>query len=80
MSLPCSAAAVRSPRPTMLQKVRGNTMENEQNKPMQTPAPYAAGTGSVPVALDRDAFARMGYRERLALKKENPEVYKELRK
>ena len=68
-------------------------MENEQNKPMrqtqsrtehkkpmQTPAPYAAGTGSVPVALDRDAFARMGYRERLALKKENPEVYKELRK
>ena len=45
-----------------------------------TPAPYAAGTGSVPVALDRDAFARMGYRERLALKKENPEVYKELRK
>ena len=72
MSLPCSAAGVRSPRPTML--------ENEQNKPMQTPAPYAAGTGSVPVALDRDAFARMGYRERLALKKENPEVYKELRK
>ena len=71
MSLPCSAAGVRSPRPTM---------ENEQNKPMQTPAPYAAGTGSVPVALDRDAFARMGYRERLALKKENPEVYKELRK
>ena len=55
-------------------------MENEQNKPMQTPAPYAAGTGSVPVALDRDAFARMGYQERLALKKENPEVYKELRK
>ena len=46
-------------------------MENEQNKPMQTPAPYAAGTGSVPVVL---------YRERLALKKENPEVYKELRK
>ena len=31
-------------------------MENEQNKPMQTPAPYAAGTGSVPVALDRDAL------------------------
>ena len=55
-------------------------MENEQNKPMQTPAPYAAGTGSVPVALDRDAFARMGYRERLALKKENPEIYKVLRK
>ena len=27
-------------------------MENEQNKPMQIPAPYAAGTGSVPVALE----------------------------
>ncbi len=40
-----------------------------------TPAPYAAGTGSVPVTPDRAAFDRMGYRERLALKRENPEVY-----
>ena len=80
MSLPCSAAGVRSPLPTILQIVRLITFENDQNNPLQTPAPYAAGTGSVPVALDRDAFARMGYRERLALKKENPEVYKELRK
>ena len=32
-----------------------------------TPAPYAAGTGSVPVTPDRAAFDRMGYRERLAL-------------
>ena len=55
-------------------------MENEQNKPMQTPAPYAAGTGSVPLPRERDACAGVGYRERLALKKENPEVYKELRK
>ena len=31
-----------------------------------TPAPYAAGTGSVPVTPDRAAFDRMGYRERLA--------------
>ena len=45
-----------------------------------TPAPYAAGTGSVPVTPDRAAFARMGYRERLALKRENPEVYQELKK
>ena len=44
------------------------------------PAPYAAGTGSVPVAPDRAAFDRMGYRERLALKRENPEVYQELKK
>ena len=44
------------------------------------PRALCRGDGSVPVALDRDAFARMGYRERLALKKENPEVYKELRK
>lgn len=41
-----------------------------------TPAPYAAGTGSVPVTPDRAAFDRMGYRERLALKRENPEVYR----
>ena len=53
-------------------------MENEQNKPMQTPAPYAAGTGSDPVALDRDAISRMGNRESLALKKEHPAVYIEL--
>lgn len=52
---------------------------DEQDKTVQTPAPYAAGTGSVPVAPDRAAFERMGYRERLALKRENPEVYKELR-
>ena len=51
---------------------------DEQSR--QTPAPYAAGTGSVPVAPDRAAFDRMGYRERLALKRENPEVYQELKK
>ena len=44
------------------------------------PAPYAAGTGSVPVTPDRAAFDRMGYRERLALKRENPEVYQEMKK
>lgn len=51
---------------------------DEQSR--QTPAPYAAGTGSVPVAPDRAALDRMGYRERLALKRENPEVYQELKK
>ena len=50
---------------------------DEQSR--QTPAPYAAGTGSVPVAPDRATFDRMGYRERLALKRENPEVYQELK-
>ena len=30
----------------------------EHNNP--TPAPYAAGTGSVPVTPDRAAFGRMG--------------------
>ena len=40
--------------------------------PEQRPAPYAAGTGSTPVAPDRAAFDRMGYRERLALKREDP--------
>ena len=44
-----------------------------------TPAPYAAGTGSVPVTPDRDAFERMGYRERLALKREDPAGYAALR-
>ena len=44
-----------------------------------TPAPYAAGTGSVPVTPDRAAFDRMGYRERLALKREDPAGYAALR-
>ena len=55
-------------------------MENELKQEPKTPAPYAAGTGSVPVAPDRAAFDRMGYRERLALQRENPEVYAEMRK
>lgn len=47
--------------------------------PEQRPAPYAAGTGSVPVTPDRAAFDRMGYRERLALKREDPAGYAALR-
>ena len=31
-------------------------------------APYAAGTGSMPVEPDRAAFERMSYRERVAFK------------
>lgn len=45
----------------------------------QTPAPYAAGTGTAPVGTDRAAFDRMGYRERLALKREDPAGYAALR-
>ena len=47
--------------------------------PEQRPAPYAAGTGSVPVTPDSAAFDRMGYRERLALKREDPAGYAALR-
>ncbi len=77
------AAGVRSlppPYDAAESEVKYNGERAEQAD--ATPAPYAAGTGSVP-ALDRDAFARMGYRERLressagAEGKENPEVYKE---
>lgn len=50
----------------------------EPNTP-HTPAPYAAGTGSAPVVPDRTAFDRMGYRERLALKREDPAGYAALR-
>lgn len=45
----------------------------------ETPAPYAAGTGSAPLAADRAAFERMGYRERLALKRDDPAGYAALR-
>lgn len=47
-------------------------------QPVQ-PAPYAAGTGSAPL-LNREAdFARMSYRERLALKHSDPDTYRRLR-
>lgn len=39
------------------------------------PAPYAPGTGSAPLGVDRAAFDRMGYRDRLALKRDDPEAY-----
>lgn len=54
-------------------------MAEHQTPETPTPAPYAAGTGSAPVAADRTAFDRMGYRERLALKREDPEGYAALR-
>lgn len=43
------------------------------------PAPYAAGTGRTPLAPDAAAFTQMGYRERLALKRQDPEAYAALR-
>lgn len=52
-------------------------MEQRQNQPQ--PAPYAAGTGSSPVTPDRAAFDRMSYRERLALKRDDPETYRAMR-
>lgn len=42
----------------------------------EVPAPYAAGTGSVPVGVGREAFERMSYRERLAFKRGDPEGYR----
>lgn len=55
-------------------------MEEPNTSPAsETPAPYAAGTGTAPVGTDRAAFDRMGYRERLALKRDDPETYRALR-
>ena len=55
-------------------------MEETNHTPeTAAPAPSAAGTGSVPVTPDRAAFERMGYRERLALKREDPAGYAALR-
>lgn len=49
------------------------------NETEKTPAPYAAGTGTAPLEPGREAWARMGYRERLALKREDPAGYAALR-
>lgn len=43
------------------------------------PAPYAASTGTAPVQTSAEDFARMSYRERLALKRTDPEEYRRLR-
>lgn len=51
----------------------------EEHPIQPTPAPYAEGTGQTPIPPDRDAFARMSYRERLALKRQDPEGYAALR-
>lgn len=45
-------------------------------KAAEVPAPYAAGTGSVPVGVGREVFERMSYRERLAFKRGDPEGYR----
>ena len=42
-------------------------------------APQASGF-TAPLNPDRTAWDRMGYRERLALKRENPEAYREMKK
>lgn len=54
-------------------EVKNMSEEKLDRKP--APAPYAAGTGSVPVGPDRAAFERMSYRERVAFKREDPEGY-----
>lgn len=64
-------------------------MDNTQALPAQqpgqsqpapaAPAPYAAGTGSAPIPPDAAAFARLTYRERLALKRQDPDGYAALR-
>lgn len=44
------------------------------------PAPgYAGGPGTTPPALDREKFRALGYRERLALKQEDPKLYEQLK-
>lgn len=54
-------------------------MEHDTNTPIPQPAPYAAGTGSAPLLTRETEFARMSYRERLALKHSDPETYRRLR-
>ena len=57
-------------------------MEDETLAPAAetaAPAPYAEGTGSAPIPPDAAALARMSYRERLALKRQDPAAYAALR-
>ncbi len=56
-----------------------STVPAAAEAPAAAPAPYAAGTGSTPLAQDAAAFAQLSYRERLALKRQDPEAYAALR-
>lgn len=46
-----------------------------------TPPPYAGGTGSKPLlgGVTKETFGKMGYRERVALKQENPTLYEQMK-
>ena len=46
----------------------------------QTPPPYAAGTGTHKLLTEvtKEAFDKMGYRERLEFKQSNPEQYEQM--
>ena len=47
---------------------------------IQTPPPFAPGPGKDPIGgdLTKESFAKMGYRDRVALKHEHPEQYAKL--
>lgn len=47
----------------------------------QTPPPYASGTGSAHLlgGITKEAFAKMGYRERLELKQNDPNTYDKMK-
>ena len=59
----------------VLQKESGYLFET------QTPPPYAPGTGSAPMLgqVTKEAFGKMGYRERCELKKNSPEIYEQMK-
>ena len=46
-----------------------------------TPPPYAPGAGTSPMLGQhtKETFAKMGYSERISLKKEHPEIYESLK-
>ena len=47
-------------------------------KDPETPPPYAAGTGKAPMWGKETDISKLGYSDRVKLKKENPELYKQL--
>lgn len=47
----------------------------------QTPPPYAGGTGTHRLlgGVTKESFGKMGYRERLELKQNSPEIYEQMK-
>jgi hypothetical protein len=74
-----SAAQVRIAQLSADLTARDRELDTLKNPPPPLPALVLPDTPGAAPALTHEVFARLGYRARLALKRESPEVYRQMR-